>query len=457
MQKHVDFSSDTLKGHGSRSWPLALVTAVLCTLLCADFATAVSLLPHSSTAAAYETTSAFDARAILPSNIRKGPHHTVLDEVIPFRHTHRYRITSPYGQFEAYGGEMLKIRIQEIQAIATMDEEVNHIQSMAAGAKHAILSPLKFAMGLFTDPIDTLLTIPKGMWHMVTRIGEMAVGERGSLENPENGELLGFSTVKRQVANRFGVDVYSSNRVLQEKLDSLSWAGYAGGTAIRLATLPIGGPAGAVLTGTSFSTAISELLQDHTPEELRYLNRGKLEIMRLDDSLIEVFLQHPWYSPRHETVLVQALSEMDIVKDRQTFFEVAMSAQFEEEALFFQRIAEMFLSYHQNVKPLERFVAIDNRLLMGLTRDHTLIGMLPVEFLPWRAELAESSETISTWTSSKRVNKVELWMTGKPTPLAHRELLAKGITVRRGAMDYLTFHRLANSSGPPTPLPQSPP
>ena len=446
MRKHEDNASHTQQTSLKRPWSFAVATIVFLTLLCANFATAVSLLPQSSATSAYETPSTLDARAILPPDVRKGPHHTVLDEVLPFRHTHRYRITSPHGQFEAYGGEMLKIRIQEIQAIATMDEEVNHIQSVAAGATHAILSPFKFMLDLVHEPKETLLALPRGMWHMATRIGEMAVGERGSLEDPENAELLGFSSVKRQVANHFGVDVYSSNRVLQEKLNSMSWAGYAGDAAVRLATLPIGGPAGAVLTGTSFSTTVGELLRDHTPEELRHLNRDKLEIMRLDDSLIEAFLQHPWYSPRHETVLVQALFEMNIVKNRNTFFKVATSARFEEEALFFQRIAEMLLSYHQNVKPLEEFVAIDDRLLMGLTRDHTLIGMLPVEFLPWRAELAESADAVATWASTQRIKKVELWISGKPTPRAHRELLAKGMTVRQGAMDYLTFLRLANSS-----------
>lgn len=447
MRKHEGNASHTQQMSLKRQWCFTVATIVFLTLLCANFATAVSLLPHSSTTTdAYETPSTLDARAILPPDVRKGSHHTVLDEVVPFRHTYRYRITSPYGQFEAYGGEMLKIRIQEIQAIATMDEEVNHFESVAAGAKHAILSPFNFILGLVYEPKETLLAVPKGMWHMATRIGEMAVGERGSLEDSENAELLGFSTVKRQVANHFGVDAYSSNRVLQKKLDSLSWAGYAGDAAIRLATLPIGGPAGAVLTGTSFSTTVGELLRDHTPEELRHLNRDKLEIMKLDDSLTEAFLQHPWYSPRHETVLVQALVEMNIVKNRKTFFKVASSARFEEEALFFQRMAEMLLSYHQNVKPLAEIVAIDDRLLMGLTRDQTLVGMLPSEYLSWRAELAEAAETVATWASTKGVKTVELWLTGKPTPRAQRKLRAKGITVRQGAMDYLTFHRLANAS-----------
>ena len=451
MRKHRDHTSHTSQRrhvHSGPLWSLALVTIAFFTLLCANFATAVSPFTHSptTTTAGYETPSVLDARAILSPDVRKGQHHTVLDEVVPFRYTHRFRITSPYGQFEAYGENMLRIRIHEIQAIATMEEEVNHFQGLAAGAKHAILSPFKFALGLFTEPTKTILAVPKGMWRMATRIEEMATGERGNLEDPENQELMGLSTVKRQVADHFGVDVYSSNQVLQEKLVGLSWAGYAGDAAIRLATLPIGGPAGAMLTGTSFSTTVSELLRDHGPEELRQLNRDKLEAMDIDDSLVEAFLKHPWYSPRHETVLVQALSEMDTVNNRKTFFEVATSAEFEEDALFFQRMAEMLLSYHQNVKPLDQLVAIEDRLLMGVTRDHTLVGMLPIGYLPWKAELAEAVETVTNWKSDRHVENVELWIAGKLTPRAYRELLAKGVTVRQEAMDYLTFYRLANST-----------
>lgn len=422
------------------------MTIFFSSLLCVNFATAVSLFTHPTATTRYETPSVLDARAILSPDVRKGEHHTVLDEVVPFRYMHHFRITSPYGEFEAYGEDMLRIRIQEIQAIATMEDDANHVKSLASGAQHAILSPFKFVMGLFTEPTETLLALPKGMWHMATRIGEMATGERGNLEDPKNQELLGLSTVKRQVAAHFGVDVYSSNPVLQNKLNSLSWAGYAGDAAIRLATIPIGGPAGAVLTGTSFSTTVSELLRDHAPEELRHLNREKLEIMKIDDSRIKALLKHPWYSPRHETVLVQALFEMNTVDNRNAFFEIATSARFEEEALFFQRMAEMLLSYHQNVKPLHEIVAIEDRLLMGVTRDHTLVGMLPIGYLSWRAELAEATDAVANWKAARQIENVELWIAGKPTPRASRELLAKGVTVRQAAMEYLTFHRLANST-----------
>lgn len=438
----------TRHGHRSRPWSLTLVTLAFSTLWCANLATAVSSFTHPPATAEYETPSVLDVRAILAPELRKSEHHTVLDEVVPFRYTHRFRITSAYGQFDAYGEDMLRNRIQEIQAIATMEEDVNHVKSLAAGAQHAIMSPFKFALGLFTNPVDTIVAVPKGMWHMATRFGEMVIGERSKLEDPKNHELMGLSAVKRQVAAHFGVDVYSSNRVLQEKLNSLSWAGFAGDAAVRLATLPIGGPAGAVLTGTSFSNTVSELLRDYPPEELRRLNRDKLETMQLDESLIDAFLKHPWYSPRHETILVQALFEMNTVSNRQAFFEVATSAEFEEDAQFFQRMAEMLLSYDRNVKPLKHLVAIENMVLMGVTRDQTLIGMLPVGYLPWRAELAQAVDSVTNWKSTRHIENVELWIAGKPTPRVSRELLAKGVTVRQEAVDYLTFQRLANSTDP---------
>lgn len=421
----------------------------------ATVATAIVPLPNSRTATdpEYETPERLDARDILPPDLLKGQHYTVLDEVIPFRLTLRFDITSPFGQFEAYGVDMLETRIREIQAIAAMEEQVDQLQGVVEGAAHAILSPFKFVVDLFTDPVETVASVPKGIWRMMTRVGEMASGERGEFEDVESEELIGFSLVKRRVADHFGVDVYSSNPVLQERLNTLSWAGFAGDTAVRLATIPIGGPATAVLSGTSISTTIGELIRDAAPEDLRRLNRKKLEDMDIDEALIEKFLRHPWYSPRHETVLVQVLSEMDTVNNRHVFLDVALSAEFEEEALFFQRMAEMLLEYHRNVKPLSKIVAIEGRLLMGLTQDQRLVGMLPINYLPWRPELARAAEAVKNWEPAEcHIKTIELWIAGKPTPHASHQLLNQGITVHEDAMARLILPPLPEQTDAATPI-----
>ena len=392
----------------------------------------------------FEPAEVLDAREILPPDLRKSEYHTVLDEVTPFRLTNRFSISSPFGQCVAYGEDMLRMRIQEIQILAKV-EDMNRYSAMAEGAGRAVLSPFVFIKNLLIDPVHTLIGIPKGLWRIATRMQEMATGERGALEEDATKELIGFSSVKRYIAHQLGVDVYSSNRVLQSKLDRLSWGAYTGDAGVKLMTIPIGGPAGAVFAGTSLSATVNELLRDYTPEDLRRMNREKLQAMEIDGELIETFLSHPWYSPRHETILVQALTEMKEVKNRGGFLQAALAAEFEEDALFFQRLSEMMASYHQSMKFLLEIIVIHDRFVIGYTWDHALVAMVPVGRLPWSREVAAATEAVMTWKSQDHpVERIELWTLGKLTPLAHQQLLAKGLNIYEQATEEMRWASFSN-------------
>ena len=385
----------------------------------------------------YEMPQVLDARVILPPELLKSENHTVLDEVVPFRYTRHFRITSPYGQFEAYGEDMLRTRVKEILALASL-EEITQASAFAEGVKNAALSPFKFVWSLLTDPVETVTGVPQGLWRMMTRVSEMVTGERGNLEDSEGQELIGFSMVKRKLAYKLGVDVYSSNRVLQKKLNQVAWAGYVGNTATRLLTLPIGGPAGAVLTGTSWSSVTNELVRDNAPEDLRRMNRDKLVAMGVEDSVIEDFLSHPWYSPRHETILVQALTEMEGVKNRGKLLEVAVSAEFEEEALFFQRMAEMMAAYHRGRGVIVEIVEVPKGMVMAYTEDQTLVATVPVARLPWAREVAEAADGVERWASKERqVQRVELWVSGGLSPRASDQFTARGTKIYEQAFAQL--------------------
>ena len=443
LSKPIDNPMPTAVIDSSCKWLVTLGIMALCIHLCANFATALPpSITTSSTTTVFESITNLDARTLLPAELLKSAHHTVLDQVEPFRLTNHFTITSPFGQFEAYGQDMLRIRIQEIQALAKLQEggSLDQLSAFGHGVAHAALSPLKFVVNLFSEPVKTATQVPKGLWRATTRLKEMITGERGQLEGPASKEIIGFSTVKRKVANKLGVDVYSSNSVLQKTLNRLSWAGYAGDTGVRLLTIPVAGPAGAILTGTTLSSAVGDLLRDYAPEDLRRLNRDKLETMGIDDSIIEGFLSHAWYSPRHETVIVQALSEMQSVANRGRFLEVAMSAQFEEDALFFQRLSEMLVAYHLNIRPLSDIVAINNQLVAGYANNHTLIAMIPTDRLAWQREVAEAAQHIRNWKNPEHPTQtVEVWISGEPTPLAAKSLKAMGLTVKHHTRNLLRW------------------
>ncbi len=154
----------------------------------------------------------------------------------------------------------------------------------------------------------------------------------------------------------------------------------------------------------------------------------------MDEALIDEFLSHPWYSPRHETMLVQALVEMEGTNNREGFIRVALRAKREEEALFFQRLAEMMVNYHQTVVPIDKLVIIGDRLILGYTDDRALVATVPVFRLPWTRDVAQAAEAVLEEASSQsRVRRLEVWLIGEFTPRARQELESRGFMVHEGA------------------------
>ncbi len=376
----------------------------------------------------FETLHPAPAKTLLPADLLKNDHHDIGGESIPDGWWYRYTLNSPFGKFNVLGEDMLRIRVHEVQALAKMDQEMSQPIAFGYGVLDTVVSPFKFLWSLITEPKETLTGVPKGMKRVGRRIGEMVTGERGKLDGGEGSELIGYAGVKRTVAAAAGVNVYSSNLALQEQLDRIAVAGYSGGVGSRIALIPVSGPVGLAWTTTSFSRAMNEMLLEYAPEDLRRINRDTLEKIRVRKEIREAFLEHPWFSPRHETILVQALDEMKGVADRSLALQVAMNATSEEEALFIQRLVEMFASYHQTVVPLGEFILIDDRLLVGYTTDHTLMCALPLAHVAWTQELATAVDTVLSWHSRAHpIRRVELWASGELTPRAQNELKTRGV------------------------------
>lgn len=392
----------------------------------------------AKTTSIFETLQPAQAKDLLPADLLKDEHHEVGSGATPDGWWYRYTIQSPFGAFKVWGEDMLRIRLHEVHALVKMDQDMNQPAAFGYGVLDTVVSPFKFLWSLITEPQETLTGVPKGMKRVGSRIGEMVTGKRGELEDGEGQELVGYGGVKRTVASLAGVNVYSSNPVLQDKLDNIAAAGYSGGVSSRIALIPVGGPVGLALTTTSFSRAMNEMLMEYAPEDLRQINREILTRIGVRKDVREAFLTHPWYSPRHETILVHALQEIGGVDDRSLVLQLAMNAKSEEEALFVQRLVEMFASYHQTVVPLSEFILIEERVLVGHTTDQTLVAVLPLSRIAWTEELAQATEAVVNWTSPAHpIRRVELWTSGVPTLRAHEELEKRGVMIFEKKRDRL--------------------
>ena len=78
--------------------------------------------PPPSTDVSFEELPDLNASDILKPEVVKGPHHTVREPVSTFSGANQFMIDSEFGVFEADGNEMLLRRINEINAIARLNE-----------------------------------------------------------------------------------------------------------------------------------------------------------------------------------------------------------------------------------------------------------------------------------------------------------------------------------------------
>ncbi len=387
----------------------------------------------------YETPGILDAYEILPSDLLEGKNYWVDRRVVSYGLNNRYTISSHFGKFEANGEDMLRIREHEIVAIDGL-REIKKTKAFGEAFKKAATSPLKGAQALITDPVDTVKGIPKGIGKFFGRIGEMTKGGRGDREDGYTKELIGFAAVKRKYAYKFGVDVYSSNEVLQKDLNSVSWAGFAGGMTVTVAMLGIKSASSTAyfaVKGTQLVHGMNMILLDNSPEDLQKLNRKKMVEMGFRDSVITEFQKNPAYSPRHQTILVQALAEMQGVKNREQFIKKALYAEYEEEAFLYQRMAEMLHGYHTQVKPIKELVPV-RKFVVGYTSDQTIVATFPVDLLYW-IELTDlgSAALAKLDLTGRPIKKTEIWVTGSLTPRTIKEFNARGLVVNERAGEVL--------------------
>ncbi len=175
---------------------------------------------------------------------------------------------------------------------------------------------------------------------------------------------------------------------------------------------------------------MNKIMLDNAPEELRRINREKLQQMGVEDSVIEEFLHHPKFSPRHEIFLVHALAEMEGVKNRDQFIKQALFAESELDAFVFQRVAEMMYGYHENMGPFKEIIPV-RRLVVGYTADQKIVATIPIDYIYWTEQAVLGLKAITRLKSADRpVKQIELWVTGRLAPRAKTELSANGVVFK---------------------------
>ena len=374
----------------------------------------------------YEPLPILSASKILPPELLSGPNHRVQERVRSDGIVNIYTIDSRFGTFTAVSTAMLRKRIHEINAMAIMDK-LEGTKEYGDSVRESGLDTMVAAKNMVFQPIKTTTEVVSGVGLLFRRAGDSLFGaKRSDAEDSRFKNLIGFSNYKRDYAYQLGVDVYSRNKVLQDRLNEIAWTGFAGGLTVSAALAAVPGGAGVAMTAIGMTRLGTAIFQNTPPADLRRMNAEKLRALGIHEHTIDTFISDSVFTPREQTILVAALDEMMGVAERERMVQLAALTDRDDVAFFRQRQAEMYAGYHRAVSPIERFVGV-GPVPAAQTVKGALVFNLPVDYVSWTQEVGRVITHASNLANQLRgISEKQLWITGTLSPRARAEIQRLG-------------------------------
>ncbi|QLA20676.1 hypothetical protein [Desulfolutivibrio sulfoxidireducens] len=383
-------------------------------------------------ATSFETPPTLRASAILPQNMLSAPNCRVDEKVRTDGYLNIYTLHTRDGDLRVPSTGLLAERLRECAAIAAMDK-VNTAGQFGDAVVEKGKSTVKGAVNLVTRPLKTVGGALSGVGKMFQRAEESLVESKSSkYEDSAAAAALGYSRSKREIAKRFGVDPYSTNPYLKDRLDRLAGADFAGSLVATGASAAVPGAVGVGVSAAGTSKWLTDMDVAIPPADLRRQNREKLKAMGVPEDLAEAFINNDDLSPVHQTLTVSALSAMPKTANREAFVAFATLTDTEDLALFRERMALMFSAFNSRIEPIVRFERV-GRFVAGRTASNTIVFCFPLDTLAWTQTIASLATHLHDALPRLKATKIDIWTTGTLTPLAAKSMAALSITTHQNS------------------------
>ncbi|RPJ04726.1 MAG: hypothetical protein EHM37_22880, partial [Deltaproteobacteria bacterium] len=241
----------------------------------------------------FEQTADLQASALIAPELLKNNLYTVDETVVNDGLLNHYRVRSIYGDFRVVSTQSVDQLLREIQAIALM-KRVETADTVKDSVVQSGKNTVDAVTNLVTNPQETLEGAAAGVNNLFYRATNV-VGRRSTTaaEDSKVEQFIGKSKSKGDIATKYGVNVYSTNPILQEELDRLAWADYLGGIGVGLAQSAIPGVGGLLLSTSGTARLLNEVINSTPASELWVRNRDKLVAMGVNPDTVELYLNNP--------------------------------------------------------------------------------------------------------------------------------------------------------------------
>ncbi len=403
-----------------QNWRAAFPAAVASLLLCT--------VAFAASAAEFEMPGSRKASEILTPAELTGPHYRIQEKVVSYGYMHHWTVESDFGTFEVTGDGALRKLSGEIRAIAAL-RKVSTAEAVGDAVVLAAKRPFQFFGDLITHPVDTVSGIPEGVGTIFTNVGEAISMEHDPSEDSRLEQALFVSSWKRDFCKEFDCDVYSSNKVLQKELNRLGWAAAIGGLSVSAATMATSAAAVTVLSSMRLADQLKDALNEEPPSRLKIINEEKLLSMGISPDLVERFLAHPHYTPRHDTIIAASLAGLGSATGRETFIEAALQAQDQVAATFYMNIAQTMLGYNDTVAPIEQLAVVYGFPVARSSKNAALMPF-PLDHGVWSEQASRVMIALmDKYKANGFTGGFDMWITGTLSPIARERLTGLGYRV----------------------------
>ncbi len=436
----------------------------------------------------YELEPVLGASSLVRPALLSGPGFQVDPHVEIRGYMARFTIDTSLGPIQAESVEILGERIAELPALEALDA-VSRSQAFVDAADASVTKTAQGLGQILRHPVQTLTGIPFGVaryfGNRLKRLGNQAqaLSDRGAREfgssgNPhprgdgpmtqaraiDRAEALGngsegndgwyadvgdeatrevkrqlkFGQVRRELAKRLGIDPYTSNPYLRERLDTLAWAGAGGHFAASAALGTLSGAGGLAL---SWSKQLNDVVWKLDPVQLREHNARRLRLYSHDNLLMRQFLRRGVFTPTLQTELIDALDRLQPAAGSDALLELAMTAQSELEARYIVNALQL-VGERLGTRARGGTLLTVGAGLAYDSSDGERVLPLPIDYLAWTDEVARFLDGEEFRGTHKTV-----LVSGTATPRSQKELTARGWNI---VVDVRKQHRdgLASRSEP---------
>ncbi len=370
-----------------------------------------------------------EAAKFVPADLMKGDVHQVRPEAVNDGYVTTYTLDTEWGALDAVSDYRLLVRIQETRALKMLDD-MSRAGVFGDALVNGALAPVETVVDLVTDPVETVSDAAEGVGAWFGNVANALTSDDPHQEGAVSA-AVGWAGAKRAFAVELGVDPYTDWEPLQDALASVGRAAFAGGITAKVAM-------GKAAEGTALSTPIlalnltdtsRQMLIDNPPERLAETHRADLAELGVSEQAIAPFLENYHYSPMEKLQLVEALKRMEGAEGLEAYVTHATGAPDKRVARFMQQRAEMMARFHQEISPTS-LVALRQTPLQR-TQDDRLVGVFPLDYVPWTADLEVIVRTMSEDIDQMSdVAGKEMWFEGLVSPETRKALEAHDWVVK---------------------------